>query len=653
MDTEYVIKLTYAELYNEELRDLLSPTPNENLKIVDDPQLGPLIQNITEANFTTASDVKHLLEEGEKSRHFGVTNMNAHSSRSHVLVRLSIESRKVATRPSNPLRLSWGRDKPQCVSTLNLVDLAGSERAAKSGTSGQSLKEGSFINKSLLTLGTVISNLSEGKTGQHIPYRNSKLTRLLATALGGNARTAMITCISPASGNVMESLSTLRFASRAKRIVNMVQKNVILDAKTLASKLALQNAEIDQLRQQLEQSRLLGFVPDDPEQGESLKDRAISASRNWRSLRFLISNSSKVISSLRGAGLTVIAKKVQHDLRDAVAGTKDLADIIAEHTAIINTHLPHETKLVHRLHQLHRENDGDSIVGEHHDEVSELDDASVDGDMFEMGNYDSEELREKMEQSQLNGEDFRVVAIRRIHQLEHEAGEISRKEKKARSTMDELNIMLIEREEQIKLLRSSENSHLKTIDDLKVSLDNEQNKFAQTSQESVMRINELVIQLSDKDAELVEKDQMLMKKDAEIDKLRIATEKLTKDLTHSLQSKRAIEEETMRARNEMRTQMDRLRANMHDLLVQGGEENKVVESHNAELQREIDSLQDTLLEVNQSKERLEMEVQRLMHDRESFREEEKARIEQIQAARNEVSKHSIYNSQSKQNRYIR
>ena len=212
-DSEYVIKLTYAELYNEELKDLLAPIPSENnnLKIVEDPVVGPTIQGITEAIFTSASEVKRLLDEGESKRHFGVTNMNAHSSRSHVIVRLNIESRKVATSSissEGSLRMNWGKDKPTCISTLNLVDLAGSERSNKSGTTGQSLKEGSFINKSLLTLGTVISNLSEGKSGQHIPYRNSKLTRLLATALGGNARTAMITCISPASGNTSSSSSS-------------------------------------------------------------------------------------------------------------------------------------------------------------------------------------------------------------------------------------------------------------------------------------------------------------------------------------------------------------------------------------------------------------------------------------------------------------
>ena len=207
----------------------IKSTSSEHLKIVDDPNLGntelaftyifiisegPLIQNITEAPFISSADAQRLLLEGENRRHFGVTNMNQHSSRSHVMVRLSIESRKLPLgskiSQEGALRSSWGsKDKPTCISTLNLVDLAGSERSTKSGTSGQSLKEGSYINKSLLTLGTVIANLSEGNSKQHIPYRNSKLTRLLATALGGNAKTSMISCISPAAENVLESLSTL------------------------------------------------------------------------------------------------------------------------------------------------------------------------------------------------------------------------------------------------------------------------------------------------------------------------------------------------------------------------------------------------------------------------------------------------------------
>lgn len=410
-DAEYCIKLTYAELYNEELKDLLSPTPNENLKIIDDPQLGPLIQNITEANFTTAAEVKKVLEEGENRRHFGVTNMNAHSSRSHVLVRLSIEMRKVPYKPTNPLRTSWGRDKPTCISTLNLVDLAGSERATKSGTSGQSLKEGSFINKSLLTLGTVISNLSEGKSGQHVPYRNSKLTRLLASALGGNAKTLMITCISPASGNIVESLSTLRFASRAKRIVNQVQKNETMDAKSLATKLAHQAAEMEQLRSQLELSKQLGFVPGDgdEQQGETLKEKAVNASKNFRSFKFLMQNIPKMALALKREGKPHLAKKAQEFMKSAVAGTREVTDIIAELSTMITAHLPKEVKLLTRIHDLEVQNDAGVLVSESDAQVDPDSDDDDPEQVFaglDMGV--SDELMEELESVKMGAEDFRV-----------------------------------------------------------------------------------------------------------------------------------------------------------------------------------------------------------------------------------------------------
>ncbi len=112
---------------------MLSSEVNDNLKILEDPVLGPSIQNITEVSFSSPEAMRQQLDEGDARRHFGVTNMNAHSSRSHVMVRFNIESRKVNVKPASPLRASWGKDKPTCFSTLNLVDLAGSERANKSG----------------------------------------------------------------------------------------------------------------------------------------------------------------------------------------------------------------------------------------------------------------------------------------------------------------------------------------------------------------------------------------------------------------------------------------------------------------------------------------------------------------------------------------
>ena len=353
---EYVIKLQYAELYNEELKDLLAEKSEkaEKLDIVDHPQLGPIIKGICEVEFSNADDIKRLLAEGESRRHFGVTNMNAHSSRSHVIVRLTIEGRRVTTPSANPLRKNWGKDKSTIVSTLNLVDLAGSERVEKSGTSGVALREGAAINKSLLTLGNVINSLTEGKGTKHINYRDSKLTRLLAAALGGNAKTLMITCVSPASGNLSESQSTLKFATRAKKIVNTVTKNEVHDIKNLAE---MQKAEIEKLRMELTNKTVT--MSAEVEQG--LKDKALGAARNVRRMKFIMLNANSVIRALQKEGLAAEAKKVQADIHQALACGKDLSNVMSEIHSLSTTHLQAHDKIIKQLQSLEKENESELL----------------------------------------------------------------------------------------------------------------------------------------------------------------------------------------------------------------------------------------------------------------------------------------------------
>ena len=427
-DTEFLVKMTYSELYNEELKDLLSVQPNENLKIIDDPNLGPIIQNVTEVAFTSAASAKAILDEGEKRRHFGVTNMNAHSSRSHVLVRLNIECRKVSFKPTNPMRSAWGKDKPTSISTLNLVDLAGSERSNKAGTTGTSLKEGSFINKSLLTLGTVIANLSEGKDGAHIPYRNSKLTRLLAGALGGNAKTTMITCISPASGNVAESQSTLRFAQRAKKIVNKVKKNDIMDAKTLASKILSQNDIIDALKQQMQKAKDMGFNEDF--HGETVKDKAVATTKALRSLKFLMLVTPNLIRCLKEKHMFAEAECVAHDLKLAFAGKVDLTEIINRGQEIVEEYLPTESKLLGKFMDVKEANDSDIMfdVGElealseenaaaYHEKNGD-DDADVEDGLAALFSLEGSSTNpEELEGYQMLFEDLRVAMFNKIQTL--------------------------------------------------------------------------------------------------------------------------------------------------------------------------------------------------------------------------------------------
>ena len=198
-NTKFLVRVSYIEIYNEEIKDLLvhhhhggKKGNSKRLFIVDDTKMGPYIKNVNVKAVKNTQEVISLMKQGEKHRHFGSTNMNAHSSRSHTIFKMIIESADYHSGSSGDGGRKSLEDADSVVmSQLNLVDLAGSERAERTGARGKQLREGGNINKSLLTLATVIHKLSEGKT-KHIPFRDSKLTRLLSSSLGGNARTCVV-----------------------------------------------------------------------------------------------------------------------------------------------------------------------------------------------------------------------------------------------------------------------------------------------------------------------------------------------------------------------------------------------------------------------------------------------------------------------------
>ncbi|XAR61991.1 Plus-end-directed kinesin ATPase [Bertholletia excelsa] len=247
-DREFLIRVSYMEIYNEEINDLFA-VENQKLPIHESLERGIFVAGLREEIVNSAEQVLKLIQSGEVNRHFGETNMNARSSRSHTIFRMVIESKgkdASSTDYQSP-------DDAIRVSVLNLVDLAGSERIAKTGAGGVRLKEGKHINKSLMVLGNVINKLSEGaKQRAHIPYRDSKLTRILQPALGGNAKTSIICTVAPEEVHIEETKGTLQFASRAKRVTNCVQVNEIL---TDAALLKRQKQEIEELRKKLQGSR--------------------------------------------------------------------------------------------------------------------------------------------------------------------------------------------------------------------------------------------------------------------------------------------------------------------------------------------------------------------------------------------------------------
>ncbi|XP_057427737.1 kinesin-like protein KIN-7O isoform X2 [Lotus japonicus] len=244
VDREFLLRMSYMEIYNEEINDLLAPE-HRKLQIHENLERGIYVAGLREEIVASHEQVLDLMEFGESHRHIGETNMNLYSSRSHTIFRMIIESRDRSEDDSNGSTCDAVR-----VSVLNLVDLAGSERAAKTGAEGVRLKEGSHINKSLMTLGTVIKKLSEGAESQggHVPYRDSKLTRILQPALGGNANTAIICNITLAQIHTDETKSSLQFASRALRVTNCATVNEIL---TDAALLKRQKREIEELRAKL------------------------------------------------------------------------------------------------------------------------------------------------------------------------------------------------------------------------------------------------------------------------------------------------------------------------------------------------------------------------------------------------------------------
>ncbi|KAJ4708699.1 Kinesin-like protein [Melia azedarach] len=233
-ERHFVLKISALEIYNETVVDLLN-RESGSLRLLDDPQKGTIVEKLVEEVVQNIQHLRHLIGICEAQRQMGETALNDNSSRSHQIIRLSIESSV--------------RENSGCVqsllASLNLVDLAGSERASQTNADGIRLKEGSHINRSLLTLTTVIRKLSGGKSTGHIPYRDSKLTRILQHSLGGNARTAIICTISPALSRVEQTRNTLSFATSAKEVTNNAQVNMVVSEKRLVKHLQKEVARLE------------------------------------------------------------------------------------------------------------------------------------------------------------------------------------------------------------------------------------------------------------------------------------------------------------------------------------------------------------------------------------------------------------------------
>ncbi|KAI6210619.1 Kinesin-73 [Aphelenchoides besseyi] len=264
--TNFKVEISYIEIYNEKIYDLLDPrsATKRPLKVREHAVLGPMVEGLTELAVSSFEQIHEVLNEGNKARTVASTNMNAESSRSHAVFTLRLTTRQ--TSDDNSL-------VGEKVSKISLVDLAGSERATKSKAIGKRLEEGGNINKSLTSLGMVISALAErggtGRKEKFIPYRDSVLTWLLKDNLGGNSKTVMIATLSPSSDNFEETLSTLRYADSAKRIVNHAVVNEDPNAKIIREL----REEVETLRMQINQSQ------ERQNEAEELRERLAEAEK--------------------------------------------------------------------------------------------------------------------------------------------------------------------------------------------------------------------------------------------------------------------------------------------------------------------------------------------------------------------------------------
>jgi hypothetical protein len=326
-EASFTVSVSFVELYMEKFRDLLDSDKNKVVRVRDDPvrgRKGAYLEGVREEQVASPGEVLTVLRRGLRTRHTAETASNATSSRSHAILSITVE------------QVDRVHSGARTRATLNLVDLAGSEKVSKSLAEGQRLKEAAKINLSLTLLGNVINKLSEGggARGRHIPYRDSQLTRFLENSLGGNSKTCLLCCASPASSNLPETLSTLLFAGRAKRIALEPRVNKEMTLAELQAALARANEHIRILQLQLQAA---GIMPQEPEPSSSSSSTpsTVPGSASGRPPRAPLggaspSASSESLSLLQGGGAEDGSGNVARELADLQRQLRDLQDEASE-----------------------------------------------------------------------------------------------------------------------------------------------------------------------------------------------------------------------------------------------------------------------------------------------------------------------------------
>uniref|UniRef100_A0A8C9J1F4 Kinesin family member 27 n=1 Tax=Panthera tigris altaica TaxID=74533 RepID=A0A8C9J1F4_PANTA len=323
--TDFNVKVSYIEVYKEDLRDLLElETSMKDLHIREDEKGNTVIVGAKECHVENADEVMSLLEMGNAARHTGTTQMNEHSSRSHAIFTISICQVEKNTEAAEDG--SWYSHR-HIVSKFHFVDLAGSERVTKTGNTGERFKESIQINSGLLALGNVISALGDPRRkSSHIPYRDAKITRLLKDSLGGSAKTVMITCVSPSSSDFDESLNSLKYANRARNIRNKPTLNFSPESERMDE----MEFEIKLLREALQSqqdsisqtSQIHQEGTPDKNRIRSLEEQVAQLQGECQSYQTCVEEAFTFLVDLKGA--VRLNQKQQHKLQEWFNMTQDV-----------------------------------------------------------------------------------------------------------------------------------------------------------------------------------------------------------------------------------------------------------------------------------------------------------------------------------------
>ncbi|XP_034533695.1 kinesin heavy chain-like isoform X1 [Notolabrus celidotus] len=315
---EFHIKVSYFEIYLDKIRDLLDVSKT-NLSVHEDKNRVPYVKGCTERFVSSPEEVMDVIDEGKANRHVAVTNMNEHSSRSHSIFLINIKQENMET-------------EKKLSGKLYLVDLAGSEKVSKTGAEGAVLDEAKNINKSLSALGNVISALAEG-TKTHVPYRDSKMTRILQDSLGGNCRTTIIICCSPSVYNEAETKSTLMFGQRAKTIKNTVSVNLELTAEEWKKKFEKEKEKNKSLKNVIQR---LEAELNRWRNGENVPEEEQLSSKDQKSIEQ--NDNTPVIDNLPAGGVVSVTgeerRKYEEDISNLYKQLDDKDDEINQHSQL-------------------------------------------------------------------------------------------------------------------------------------------------------------------------------------------------------------------------------------------------------------------------------------------------------------------------------